>query len=405
MYTYSSIFGDIAGLEEPRLSVPANRLQWMIQGVIAAWRGLTGLHLFASGKALTYDQGTMRMAVGHGIVPVMKLLAHRQPVLSLCRVDRGSNPLATFLRRTGLEPADVCDMLISSNGTLVLYGSSAGRPAVVHMPTSKSSHDSVIRHHRGLALARLDLADCDLLRLLPEPLGIEKTRSVQSLAKGTLLDAMALSDRQLMAAITAGLDFSLALHRFGQTRKERAPISPMRPRIDAVLDVVAPQEREFIETARRALDHWTASAPLRSVPMHGDFWVGNLCFSDDLSDVTGVIDWERYESHGTPLRDPIHLILMTLATHRRVSVGSLLPEIWLDNDRHFHMLFTRICSLFDVELAQLQWAGISVWLSLMAHLAVEPRPPRFAALLSDIVSPAGAVIGGWLAAQGARQWP
>ena len=41
--------------------------------------------------------------------------------------------------------------------------------------------------------------------------------------------------------------------------------------------------------------------------VHGDFWPGNLLVEGD--EITGVVDWERSEQAGGPLRDPIRFVL------------------------------------------------------------------------------------------------
>ncbi|MGZ4776788.1 MAG: phosphotransferase family protein [Oryzihumus sp.] len=53
---------------------------------------------------------------------------------------------------------------------------------------------------------------------------------------------------------------------------------------------------------RRLRHHW---APTTWV--HGDFWPGNLLVEGD--EITGVVDWERSEQVGGPLRDRIRFVL------------------------------------------------------------------------------------------------
>jgi hypothetical protein len=48
----------------------------------------------------------------------------------------------------------------------------------------------------------------------------------------------------------------------------------------------------------------------RSAPttlVHGDFWPGNLL--TDRGEISGVVDWERSEPAGSPLRDPARFVL------------------------------------------------------------------------------------------------
>jgi hypothetical protein len=323
----------------------------------------------------------------------------RRPVLSLGRVMRGSNPLASFHERLELEPSDHCNATVSLNGTLVVFGRFAGRAAVVHVPTGESSQAQMARHRQGLALARQELAGTDLVRLLPELLSVGETHLVQSRVEGGFLDPADLSPSQLTVAITAGLEIALALHRIGQERSDSGPARLARPELADILRLLAPQDRGFVETARVALAQRMPSLRLRSVPSHGDLWLGNLGFDDRLSRVTGVIDWEYYDGRGAPLLDAIHLIMMNVAMHRGVPVSTLLPEIWLDRDDQLRMLFQRACSLFDIERPRFQWMAIATWLDLIARGANEPRTARFDAWLRDIVGAPGAAAGAWLASQ------
>lgn len=393
------IVNNIASFGGSLFRVPANKRQWLIQGGIAALRGLTGVHFFASGNALKGRGGELRLVVASGTGPILKLLMLREPVLSFGRVSEGHNPLASFFLRAGLEPSNVCNAVVSLNGGLVVFGRFAGRPATVHFPTSKSSHDHMMRHQHGLASARSELADSHLAKLLPELLAVSETHLTQSMMEGEFIDPACLSESQLTAAITAGLDIATVLHRIGQERRENTHACLVPVELDAVSATVGQQGKAFIEAARSAVECRTRQCGLWSVPMHGDLWLGNLCFNERLSSVTGVIDWEWYDGHGLPLLDAIHLIIMSVAMHRRVPVSTLLPEIWHDQDEYLRMLFDRACSFFGVERAAFQWMGIVLWLNLIARGAIEPRPTPFDAWLSAIVLAPGAAASEWLASQ------
>ena len=341
----------------------------------------------------------LALAISSGAGPVLRLLMQRTPVFWLGRVREAHNPLAKFFCRTGLDPSDRCHAIVSLNGGVVIFGHVAGRPAVVHLPTSKSSYDQIMRYQHGLAFARSELADTDLARLLPELLTVSETHLVQSRTEGRFLDPILLSGNQLTAAIIAGLNIAVSLHRVGQEREEACRTSLVPAALNDMLGTVGQQGKEFIATACAAVERWAPSMRLWSVPMHGDLWLGNLCFKEDLSCVTGVIDWEWYDGHGLPLLDAIHLIMTSVAMHRRVPVSALLPQIWLGDDEYLCMLFDHACALFKVDRTLFQWMGIVEWLGLIARGSIEPRPSRFDTWLSDIVLAPGAAVCEWLASQ------
>jgi hypothetical protein len=56
-----------------------------------------------------------------------------------------------------------------------------------------------------------------------------------------------------------------------------------------------------------ALDRRLRRRWVRTTLVHGDFWPGNLL--TDKGEVSGVVDWERSEPAGSPLRDPARFVL------------------------------------------------------------------------------------------------
>jgi aminoglycoside phosphotransferase (APT) family kinase protein len=57
--------------------------------------------------------------------------------------------------------------------------------------------------------------------------------------------------------------------------------------------------------------------------IHGDYWVGNLLFSQDGAGVRGVVDWAAADPADLPLHDLLHLVMYT----RRVVGGQGLGQI------------------------------------------------------------------------------
>jgi hypothetical protein len=59
--------------------------------------------------------------------------------------------------------------------------------------------------------------------------------------------------------------------------------------------------------------------------IHGDYWLGNLLFSDRQI-ATGIVDWEAASPRGLPLHDVFHLLLYTRRLVTGHEVGRLLCE-------------------------------------------------------------------------------
>ena len=62
-----------------------------------------------------------------------------------------------------------------------------------------------------------------------------------------------------------------------------------------------PADRELVDACLLALDHRLAAHRCPQRIVHGDFWAGNLLLHDGA--VSGVLDWERWEPAGSPIRD------------------------------------------------------------------------------------------------------
>ncbi len=62
-----------------------------------------------------------------------------------------------------------------------------------------------------------------------------------------------------------------------------------------------PADRELVDEGLLALERRLSAHRCPQRIVHGDFWAGNLLLRDGT--VSGVIDWERWEPAGSPVRD------------------------------------------------------------------------------------------------------
>jgi aminoglycoside phosphotransferase (APT) family kinase protein len=78
-----------------------------------------------------------------------------------------------------------------------------------------------------------------------------------------------------------------------------------------------------LERVRAELHDALGGRALTAAWIHGDYWLGNLLFSDERSAPAGIVDWDRAAPLELPLHDLLHLLLYT----RRLVSGEELGQI------------------------------------------------------------------------------
>lgn len=104
------------------------------------------------------------------------------------------------------------------------------------------------------------------------------------------------------ADLTAALSWLAAFQ--SATAGEEAPIDLAPGVVEALAgeDGARPRMERLAALRRRLRRHHA-----RQVAVHGDFWPGNILLRHDA--VSGVVDWERSEPAGSPIRDPARFVL------------------------------------------------------------------------------------------------
>jgi hypothetical protein len=83
-----------------------------------------------------------------------------------------------------------------------------------------------------------------------------------------------------------------------------------------------------LEQLREELCGAVAAGELAAAWIHGDYWLGNLLFSD-VQSPTGIVDWEAAAPLQPPFHDVLHLLLYT----RRLVTGRELGQLLYDQLR------------------------------------------------------------------------
>lgn len=372
---------------------PETRTKWLIGAGISVLRGAIGTQLFVSGSALSRPHGTLSFSVGR-VTPALKAMLHGSPVLSLGWATRERNAVVSLLEKIGFSASSDCDIAISLNGAIVVFGYLETQPAVAHFTTTQTERRRVARQISGLTRARRELAGSDMLSKLPEPLRIANDFTIQSRVNGKFLDPHELTVDESTKAIFSGLEVAGKLQQLGKGRQTAARLNPLR--LDEIVRVVGTQGRVLLE-ARDRFERWFSQVALPSVPTHGDLWIGNLSFNEPISEVKGVIDWESFDKCGLPFFDALHLIIMSVSSHRGVPFSEVLIKIWEYDDGYLRMLLDRACWRLGVGRSVLQWVAIATWINLVAQGTMEPRPNRFASWVDDTVGRTGSIVMNWLA--------
>ncbi len=141
-----------------------------------------------------------------------------------------------------------------------------------------------------------------------------------------------------------------------------------------------------LERARAELREQLAGRTLTMAFVHGNLWLGNVLWTPESVEVSGIIDWIR-TTPGIPVVDVVHLACSTRALAERREIGSVVCEL-LDGDewpaREAQLLrsvpgATEISSRAAVLLAWMQHVAITghgslennVWVTHNVHQVLE----------------------------------
>ncbi|MGC2196824.1 MAG: phosphotransferase [Terriglobales bacterium] len=116
---------------------------------------------------------------------------------------------------------------------------------------------------------------------------------------------------------------------------------------------------------------------VRTVRVHGDYWLKNILFSEGR--VTGVVDWDRARLNGCAGIDALHLAFMSYAMWSNIPVSELLADVCTEH-WHFPWLSSYcafIRKAFSLCADDLKYLAILLWLSYFffydeLHVEVQP---------------------------------
>jgi aminoglycoside phosphotransferase (APT) family kinase protein len=234
----------------------------------------------------------------------------------------------------GARTAVVARARLTSTDVAVLVLAPIHEPPciVIKMPMSAQAVRGVERETGALAALRGDGRLGEWRDLMPRPctsgkVGAQAYRVDVALTGRPILDRVKRGAARGRVLETAAETIQV-LHRTTATTV-LGDDGLMRRWVDEPLDELlrhGGRRRSLapgLERVRAELYDALGGRALTGAWIHGDYWLGNLLFSDGRSAPAGIVDWDGAAPLDLPLHDLLHLLLYT----RRVVTGEELGQI------------------------------------------------------------------------------
>ena len=84
---------------------------------------------------------------------------------------------------------------------------------------------------------------------------------------------------------------------------------------DKIISLKSKLQRYFsyLEFPIKIATEWFSTETQTSVLVHGDYWTGNILFTQNENKIVGIVDWDRSRVAGFPLCDALHLYIATVS--------------------------------------------------------------------------------------------
>jgi len=253
----------------------------------------------------------------------------------------------------GLDPASALSMRITATGLLLAFGKVNGAPAAVHASMTESGKGLIQKLCAGATVGGHALPE-----FAPGILERGDMRIAMTLMDGkSAMPPAGASEEALQHAIIAALRPLEMIHAKGNSMTPDKEFVTMLARFSRLHP-----RRDDLTLGLAFLDGWDRSQ-VRSVTVHGDYWLNNLLVSDNK--ICAVIDWDRARSHGCAALDALHLGFMSYAMWADVYVSDMLASLWTGQWPYpwLAKYSQFICEMFGVTSADLQHIAAVLWLS------------------------------------------
>jgi aminoglycoside phosphotransferase len=291
---------------------------------------------------------------------LVEALANRHPVFVV------NGTLKRLCELFGVDPQTSLQVMESSSGLAMSFGSVTGADVVVHVALTEDRKNALRWLRAGSLLGKTAVG-----HLAPDIVAVNESRLIVTRLAGRPVEPWAVSERALQNAILTALDTLKLIHSCGPGNSP--PDIALIARIESF--VAAHPRRYELHPVLKFICDWDRSS-IRSVIVHGDYWLSNILFSDNT--VTGVVDWDRARRDGCAAFDALHLGFISYAAWADLCVSDVLADLWSGRWRfpwlaHYCRM---VCQIFSVSPADLERIAALLWLSWFDP-AITPRSPSW----------------------------
>ena len=342
-----------------------------------------------NGPKLKYMHGRVCIDPKPTIKGVVSAWLRGDQVLSVQRNHFYSTPLGELNSAYGMEFTEQILARIGYNSLIVLFAGVAGQEVVIHYPVDEEGVRSINRHKTGIERARLSFGESTLLSLVPSIIRSNTETALPLLIQSRLVGQALQADSPSLEQSSEQLGKCITFLTGMQTNAQPIDRSPEADHFTnnlVNLDAEMPNEHTVkIRYAIDKFDNWWRGKNLKSVLVHGDFWLGNVLFDDEGS-ISGVIDWEWSRENGLPLLDAMHLLARSGFCHNNASFPELLSSVWTGGENWVWMASYLDEAIHEsgLSLNDVQHIALFLWLDIIWKGYVETQP-EYAEWLDDMV--------------------
>ena len=337
--------------------------------------------ILVCGDRIEYLAGEVQYFTDHVIERSLRCLIRGRAFF----VVSGADPRQSIAAITGCDKHPVPRLYLSTHCVVIIRANWCGAPAILHYGTCDEAVAEIARQANGLGIA---VSDSQIRHLVPRLIDFStctngSALSVQSQISGKPSE---FSWSRIDAATELWLSRKPTVEHGGRTF-----LNEQLPQLFELL----PQYGDVLSPAMDALMRWRETTRLPGGVTHGDFWLGNVLFSNAA--ISGIIDWEWSQSDGVELVDIMHMLFMSYAMSHNLHIAHCLRQFWGD-EIDDGALRTRIASLgakYGLDGNDLKFIALLLWFHNLYQKASRGRMPS-ASWTEDMISLSVPGITKWL---------
>jgi Phosphotransferase enzyme family len=295
--------------------------------------------------------------------------------------------LAPVCRYFGVDENHILILRCRLSGVASCFGHLHGREVVADT-VAIGDGKFLVRQWDGVRIARKVLG-----ALVPEVIEASQTRLITTRLPGHPRTPWMLTEDVLQASILAALEPLKQIYDAGQRTGQADD-----ELIEALKCYVRKSSRQAqLQAGLDAIQQWDRKH-VKTVLVHGDYWLNNVLFSEGR--LTGVVDWDHSRPGGCAGLDALHLAFMSYAMWSKVPVSELLADIFTEQ-WHFPWL-AAYCVLvretFSLRAEDLKYLAILIWLNYFPYFeelhsgAEYARDPQVEGWYDQMIPPMGKAI-------------